>query len=808
MLNTVFVKENKTILILIGFIFFATKLFTQNIVINEILYDPEGADTGFEWIELYNNSDSIINLENWKIELAGTEFESVFTFPEIYILPYSFILIGEENVENANIFTSLAFQNGGSSTDGVRIISADENYTDTILYDEPNDNSLPDDTGNPAEFFADDVPSGITLARIQDGLDTNNCASDFLGSETPTPGFANAFPVDLALESAQITQISDEYEITFTVSNLSTFSVDNSNSNVDIYLNFNLLATFILPEIPAGNTIEISENIGSFLDDYYAVSISLNYLHDNNLENNTLQTSILVGQSFIIINEILFKPESGNQEWVEIYLRNPVDNFVDNLVIEDAAGGKIRFSNELQTTGYFVICSDNFSLQNYYNLPDTLNIIEATSWATLNNGDEILYLKDSFGTILDSTSYSFSDFPENFSYERVDPYQDENVMWEISQAELGATPTVENSVLPQNMDAEIIFTKLIENENTFEHQIYLLNSGLENISEIDFTCEYRLSTEQNYTTIFEKSLQFEDSLLYTFDTDKFLDGYVIFKYEIFNENDQNPENNITYSFFNNQALPFVINEIMYNPDTDNPEWIELKINDLIPEISSIMFVTDNDTIYISNSGYEYILLTDSEEDALTLSLNYDLGSNMIFSGLNSLSNLGEQLILLDEINNVIENFSYDPDWNDDKKGISIERINPTIFASVNNWGPSVKYCTPGKRNSIFVQNLPATSSLEINPNPFSPYRNEHTIITYLLPEKISTTTIRIFDLKGRMVNKLINQTQVASNGEFIWDGKDENRKKLPVGVYIIKMDATSRENEKVFSKVKTVVIGK
>jgi len=61
-------------------------LFAQDVVINEVLYDPDGADTGYEWIELYNNSSLALNLQDWTIEKAGTSFGLVFTFPNINIV--------------------------------------------------------------------------------------------------------------------------------------------------------------------------------------------------------------------------------------------------------------------------------------------------------------------------------------------------------------------------------------------------------------------------------------------------------------------------------------------------------------------------------------------------------------------------------------------------------------------------------------------------------------------------------------------------------------------------------------------------
>jgi len=126
----------------------------------------------------------------------------------------------------------------------------------------------------------------------------------------------------------------------------------------------------------------------------------------------------------------------------------------------------------------------------------------------------------------------------------------------------------------------------------------------------------------------------------------------------------------------------------------------------------------------------------------------------------------------------------------------------------NNWGPSVEMCTPGTENSIFVEVLPSNMKLSVDPNPFSPYRNEYTIFSFKLPQVISRVTLRIFDLKGRMLRKLVNQQLQASTGNIVWDGKGDNGKKLPVGVYVVLMEATSYETEKVYNKKITVVIGK
>ena len=192
---------------------FLVILHSQNVVINEVLYDPEGTDDGYEWIELYNAGEQTVDLENWHIESAGLSFVQFFTFDSYSFSPHTYLLIGEEFVQNADITAVLDLQNGGSTTDGIRLVSSDLQYTDTVLYDSPNTNELPDDISNPGEFFAPDVSSGNSLARKHDGEDTGNCENDFFECIESTPGNENFYPIDLAVFYLIITQNQDDYWI-------------------------------------------------------------------------------------------------------------------------------------------------------------------------------------------------------------------------------------------------------------------------------------------------------------------------------------------------------------------------------------------------------------------------------------------------------------------------------------------------------------------------------------------------------------------------------------------------------------------
>ena len=68
------------------------------------------------------------------------------------------------------------------------------------------------------------------------------------------------------------------------------------------------------------------------------------------------------------------------------------------------------------------------------------------------------------------------------------------------------------------------------------------------------------------------------------------------------------------------------------------------------------------------------------------------------------------------------------------------------------------------------------------PNPFNPT----TVIQYDVPE-LSQTTLTIFDLSGRQINQLINDTQSPGLKTIIWDGKDFLGNRAGAGIYIYQL---------------------
>jgi hypothetical protein len=180
------------------------------VLINEVMYDPEGSDGGYEWIEIKNISGYYINLVNWRIQAAGTHFTDVITLEKFKMAPNEIRVIGGPNTSADYVVSSLSFQNGGSETDGVRILNDEGFLSDTVLYDSPNTNKLKDDIGELATTFAPDVSSGHSLCRIT-AVDTDNSEIDFIECSSPTPGLENEFPPIAKVEYDNPIYIGEEF---------------------------------------------------------------------------------------------------------------------------------------------------------------------------------------------------------------------------------------------------------------------------------------------------------------------------------------------------------------------------------------------------------------------------------------------------------------------------------------------------------------------------------------------------------------------------------------------------------------------
>lgn len=781
--------------ILILFLLTFNLLFAS-LKINELCYDPAGSDSGKEWIEIINPTQETVQLLGWKIQAGGTQFNNVFTFSENYDIGAGQIcLIGESEITNADIIADLNFQNGGSATDGVRLVSPDENYTDTVLYDEPNTNNLVDDSGNIATEFCPDVAQGHSLARVENGFDTNS-AQDFFDCYTPTPGGTNLFSIDLIFSSLHLSYQNESLMITAVVHNLSTLTVDKDSVNISFYNGENLLKTDFLDSIPPNDSLIYSTDLDWSESGYFIITGVIDFANDDNSTNNLKTASFLSENSKIKFNEIMFAPSSSNSEWIEISSNLTDSKTYPNIwKIVDESNGEINFENSLNN-GYFVICEDSLEFISSFPNCDKSKIISGKSWTALNNSSEKLWIKDKYNTVFDSCFYENNTYENDVSLERISVNFPD---WDYSISTNGATPGERNSIAKQDYDLKIDSVKTLVSDDKVEHHIFIQNAGLYQIENAELIVTQK-DTSENLATIYSENISLEENNEISFESEKPNSGYYLYHYKILNNLDENPDNNDEKEQLAFNYLPVVINEIMSNPNSDCPEWIEIKWNSFFEEFSTLNFTTLTKSISIQKSNSPFVILTSSKEDSLSLREITDVP---IYTGLPALSNSGQELSL-DFKNQNVENFTY---LDNCPKGKSLERIQSTQPAFSNNWSASISDfgSTCGKENSLYIQEIPKKTSLQITPNPFNPKIGEVTSINYKIPERLAEINCKIFDLRGRLIRHLVNQEILSSTGSIIWNGKDKNNKYAKTGIYILLINAVST-NEKQYKSKGTIVI--
>ncbi|MDI6734700.1 MAG: lamin tail domain-containing protein [bacterium] len=100
--------------------------------------------------------------------------------------------------------------------------------------------------------------------------------------------------------------------------------------------------------------------------------------------------------------------------------------------------------------------------------------------------------------------------------------------------------------------------------------------------------------------------------------------------------------------------------------------------------------------------------------------------------------------------------------------------------------------TPGLPNNLTSQaaDPPQAKVINIINKTFAPQEGKQTTIIYSL-SKSAAVSIRIYDIRGRLVKRLIEQEyQIAKEENMVsWDGRDESGEILPIGVYICYVEA-------------------
>jgi hypothetical protein len=360
-----------------------------------------------------------------------------------------------------------------------------------------------------------------------------------------------------------------------------------------------------------------------------------------------------------------------------------------------------------------------------------------------------------------------------------------------------STPGRINSVslLPRDISIDAIDQQMIGEKRLIS--VTVTNRGYEtvNTASLRFIRTQEdiplpeLSSDTSYTI--ECSPSFQNGEIY------FIDTLVI----LMVPEDDRPENDtLIYTAAGELYPPLIITEFLANPSgTFNSEWIEIYNRSGIAIELAGWLIGDSLTAHIITGQSvnvlpgQFVLLVESEELFLE---QYQLETdNMILLEPTSwakLNNTNDKVRLVDSLGITAGSYSYHQLYPDN---FTVSRKNIYLNSA---WGRSaVMFGSPGEMNSLFIPADDPAITISLSSQYIDSKNmngNAEITISLSLPDA-SAYTVKIYDRNGRIV-KTFYKSSPQIETEIMWDGSADTREQLPVGIYILYVEAVNINHAK------------
>jgi methionine-rich copper-binding protein CopC len=437
-----------------------------DVIINEFFPDPSPVIglPEVEFIEIYNSSSKIFNLNGWKIGDASSDG----TIANSWLLPGEYkVLTATANIP---LFVS-------TSAVGVTSFPSLNNAGDDVVLKD-NFGQIIDKLTYTDEWYRDDIKKsgGYSLELINpndpcsDG--DNWIASTWILGGTP----GNVNSVFSTIPDTTAPNITLALALAPNFLELQFDEGMDSTSLANALLSFNPNLTiqnkFIQGSHPKTMTLQFNETlIGSQLYSYNLNAISDCWLNTA-VRNGTFILPESPQEGDVVVNEILQNPLTGGQDWIELY--NNSDKVInlkdwqlanyDNDTIDNF---KTIMSNYLlQPNDYVVLGKDStFVKQNYaFSIPGKFLFSELPSYNNDSGSVYLIYNSEIIDKVsyLDAWHFDLLDDTDGVSLERIDPNGNSNseFNWHSAAEDVGfATPgRINSQYRPAVSNGELTFS--------------------------------------------------------------------------------------------------------------------------------------------------------------------------------------------------------------------------------------------------------------------------------------------------------------------------------------------------------------
>ena len=446
-----------------------------DVLINEFMADP-APSVGLpeaEYVELYNRSEKIINLNN--LQLASGS--SPVALPDYFLFPDTYVVVTDAS--DTDLFSSIdeivgvaSFPTLSNTIDEISLETRDGVFIHYINYNI----GWYKDSKKAEGGYALEL---INPEHICDASITNWSASESLNGGTPgkvnsiwdespddeSPILLNAFP----LNATEIILEFDEGLDEFTAVDISNYSISNGitisraelkspeGDQVKLFLNNSLSANTIY-ELNISSTF--TDCLGNAFDESQKINLGL-------------PEAAAAGD--VLINEILFNPYVGGVDFVELYnasdkIINIGDLSIGNFSDGNTSSDRIRQNYLLFPDSYVALTVSPTNIKSFYDVKDNRTVRTTLLPAFPNEMGNVTLVSHLSPTpeIIDAFDYQESfhfpllDDEEGVSLERISPLSPTQGQsnWQSAAKLAGyATPGYQNSQsLPIESSADEIFS--------------------------------------------------------------------------------------------------------------------------------------------------------------------------------------------------------------------------------------------------------------------------------------------------------------------------------------------------------------
>jgi hypothetical protein len=596
---------------------------------------------------------------------------------------------------------------------------------------------------------------------------------------------------------------------------------------------FTLEGSFLLTDIPVSNWFGIVCNYTAtrsklvYFDDFIVKKLTEG---EPGGDTDPSPNAELPQEGDILFSEIMANPASGNPEYVELYNTTSKTFQLKDCLYFYGDKSYTLPDKTIAPHSYFVLCKT--TVTDWFD--SNIQVFGVTSFPTLANTGKLLMFGNTAGELISWFEYSDKMYQDNdkknggWSLECIDlsNFSNTSLNWSAAVDVLGGTPGKENSVKANNPDLVspkilsyattgnqgliVTFSKPMNRTTLSDKNSYTINNSTYQINNLQ--TNYPQGTE---LTILFNQLPPQGSF---------------FEIELtgvkdLSENTLEDDLLLIGNGFQSNPNDIIINELLFNAPTGGNEYVEIynrssKVIDLRylsitsrkPSDGSFNKLYPLTTLPLFLHPKEYLIITKNHDLVCEFFNCQEEAFFVELPVMPSIANAsGCVVILNNQTNEIVDEFAYNEKMHSseitNKKGVSLERISFEKPASDNNnWQSATAqsgYGTPGYINSQHV-----ADDTGIGNNVYVEYPVigiDGYKIKYQLNKAGYKCRIYVYDASGRMINTLLNNELLASEGEIYWNGKGSRNQKLVAGIYILYIELYDTNGNVQKIKLPTVV---